>query len=229
MRLGCRTHGPRLESRTTLCCQARQRKKCLHFCRIECSRQAVSITRRGVREDSGPGAGPVSRPTDGGAQARQRHPSQEGAAQARPQGRPRQDRGDPAQAPGVRHDREGLRHPHGRPQVRPGQGRKVSDPGEDQPVEDRGRSLGPPTGRAHWPLPALKALRGRSSSSGTSGAGKGTIERILLERNPELELAVSATTRERRPNYIDIEDYWFLSDEEIDRRMTEKGFLEYVT
>ena len=65
--------------------------------------------------------------------------------------------------------------------------------------------------------------------TGTSGAGKGTIERILLERNPELELAVSATTRERRPNEIDGKHYWFLSDEEFDRRLAEKGFLEYVT
>ena len=65
--------------------------------------------------------------------------------------------------------------------------------------------------------------------TGTSGAGKGTIERILLERNPELELAVSATTRERRPNEVEGKHYWFLSDEEFDRRLAEKGFLEYVT
>ena len=65
--------------------------------------------------------------------------------------------------------------------------------------------------------------------TGTSGAGKGTIERILLERMPELELAVSATTRDRRPNEVDGEHYWFLSDEEFDRRLAEKGLLEYVT
>ena len=65
--------------------------------------------------------------------------------------------------------------------------------------------------------------------TGTSGAGKGTIERILLERHPELELAVSATTRDRRPNEVDGKHYWFLSDEEFDRRLAEKGFLEYVT
>jgi len=65
--------------------------------------------------------------------------------------------------------------------------------------------------------------------TGTSGAGKGTIERILLERMPELELAVSATTRERRPSEVDGKDYWFLSDEEFDRLLAEKGFLEYVT
>ena len=54
--------------------------------------------------------------------------------------------------------------------------------------------------------------------TGTSGAGKGTLERILLERIPELELAVSATTRERRPNEVDGRHYWFLSDEEFDRK-----------
>jgi guanylate kinase len=65
--------------------------------------------------------------------------------------------------------------------------------------------------------------------TGTSGAGKGTIERILLERMPELELAVSATTRERRANEVDGQHYWFLSDQEFDRLLDEKGFLEYVT
>jgi guanylate kinase len=65
--------------------------------------------------------------------------------------------------------------------------------------------------------------------TGTSGAGKGSIERILLERIPELELAVSATTRERRPIEVDGKHYWFLTDEEFDRRLDEKGFLEYVT
>jgi guanylate kinase len=65
--------------------------------------------------------------------------------------------------------------------------------------------------------------------TGTSGAGKGSIERILLERMPQLELAVSATTRERRPNEVDGRHYWFMSDEDFDRLLAEKGFLEYVT
>jgi len=65
--------------------------------------------------------------------------------------------------------------------------------------------------------------------TGTSGAGKGSIERILLDRLPQLELAVSATTRERRPSEVDGHHYWFLTDEEFDRRLAEKGFLEYVT
>jgi guanylate kinase len=64
--------------------------------------------------------------------------------------------------------------------------------------------------------------------TGTSGAGKGSIERILIQRMPQLELAVSATTRPRRPKEVDGRHYWFLSDEEFDRRLDEKGFLEYV-
>ena len=65
--------------------------------------------------------------------------------------------------------------------------------------------------------------------TGTSGAGKGSIERILLERMPELELAVSATTREQRPNEVDGEHYGFVTDEQFDRKLEEKGFLEYIT
>jgi guanylate kinase len=65
--------------------------------------------------------------------------------------------------------------------------------------------------------------------TGTSGAGKGTLERLLLDAFPELELAVSATTRERRPNEVDGTHYWFLSEQEFDERLEEKGFLEYVT
>jgi guanylate kinase len=65
--------------------------------------------------------------------------------------------------------------------------------------------------------------------TGTSGAGKGTIERILLERMPELELAVSATTRERRPTEVDGRHYWFISPAEFDRRLEAGEFLEYVT
>jgi guanylate kinase len=46
---------------------------------------------------------------------------------------------------------------------------------------------------------------------------------------PELELAISATTRPRRPGEEDGRDYWFLSDEEFDKRLAEDGFLEHVT
>jgi guanylate kinase len=64
--------------------------------------------------------------------------------------------------------------------------------------------------------------------TGPSGAGKGTLIRGLLERLPELEVAVSATTRPQRPGESDGREYWFLSDEEFTSRVEEGGFLEWV-
>jgi guanylate kinase len=58
--------------------------------------------------------------------------------------------------------------------------------------------------------------------------GKGTLIRGLLERIPELELSVSATTREPRPGERDGVDYHFLSDEEFDRRLREGDFVEHA-
>ena len=49
----------------------------------------------------------------------------------------------------------------------------------------------------------------------------------LLARVPRLRLAVSATTRLRRPTEIDGVHYWFLTDAEFDRRLAEGDFLEY--
>ena len=49
----------------------------------------------------------------------------------------------------------------------------------------------------------------------------------LLARIPRLRLAVSATTRARRPSEIDGVHYWFITDEEFDRRLADGDFLEY--
>ena len=64
--------------------------------------------------------------------------------------------------------------------------------------------------------------------TGTSGEGKSTLAKHLLDRVPELELAISATTRPRRPNEQDGRDYWFLSQQEFDRRLEAGEFLEWV-
>ena len=63
--------------------------------------------------------------------------------------------------------------------------------------------------------------------TGQSGAGKGTLIERLLDLFPQLELAVSATTRARRPGEVDGVHYYFISDEEFDRRLAEDDFLEY--
>jgi guanylate kinase len=64
--------------------------------------------------------------------------------------------------------------------------------------------------------------------TGTSGAGKGTLEKRLLARMPELELAVSATTREQRPGEQNGREYWFISADEFEQRVQKGDFLEYV-
>jgi guanylate kinase len=64
--------------------------------------------------------------------------------------------------------------------------------------------------------------------TGPSGVGKGTLIRTLLERIPELELAVSATTRAPRPGEEDGVHYHFLDNAEFDRRVLEGDFLEHA-
>jgi guanylate kinase len=65
--------------------------------------------------------------------------------------------------------------------------------------------------------------------TGPSGVGKGTLISALLERVPDLELSISATTREPREGEVDGRDYHFLSPEEFDRRVDSGDFLEFAT
>ena len=64
--------------------------------------------------------------------------------------------------------------------------------------------------------------------TGPSGVGKGTLIRSLRERLPELELAVSATTRRPRTGETNGEDYWFLSPEEFEERVRAGDFVEHA-
>jgi guanylate kinase len=64
--------------------------------------------------------------------------------------------------------------------------------------------------------------------TGPSGAGKGTLIKALVERLPELEVAVSATTRSQRPGEANGREYWFLTEEEFLDRVEHGGFLEHV-
>jgi guanylate kinase len=58
--------------------------------------------------------------------------------------------------------------------------------------------------------------------------GKGTLIRGLLERVPGFELAVSATTRDPRPDEVNGVDYHFLSVAEFDRRVGAGEFVEHA-
>jgi guanylate kinase len=64
--------------------------------------------------------------------------------------------------------------------------------------------------------------------TGPSGVGKGTLIRGLLERVPELELSVSATTRDPRPGEQHGVDYHFLDAEEFERRAEAGDFVEHA-
>ena len=64
--------------------------------------------------------------------------------------------------------------------------------------------------------------------SGPSGVGKGTLMKLLLEKNPNLRLSVSATTRSPRPGEVDGESYFFLTRPQFDALIAEDGFLEYA-
>jgi len=64
--------------------------------------------------------------------------------------------------------------------------------------------------------------------TGPSGAGKGTLIRGLLERLPQLEAAISATTRPMRAGEENGREYWFLDDDEFGARADNGEFLEWV-
>jgi guanylate kinase len=64
--------------------------------------------------------------------------------------------------------------------------------------------------------------------TGPSGVGKGTLIRGLMERLPQLELSVSATTRPARPGERDGRDYHFLTGGEFERRVQAGGFVEHA-
>ena len=79
---------------------------------------------------------------------------------------------------------------------------------------------------------ATQAIRRRGFLlvlSSPSGAGKTTITRRLLERDPALSLSVSVTTRPRRPSEIDGRDYHFIDRATFDRMVAQGQLLEHAT
>lgn len=64
--------------------------------------------------------------------------------------------------------------------------------------------------------------------SGPSGAGKGTICRALLEKNPDIKLSVSCTTRNPRQNEVEGINYYFITKEKFKDMIEADEFLEYA-
>ena len=65
--------------------------------------------------------------------------------------------------------------------------------------------------------------------SSPSGAGKTTITRRLIERDPSLSLSVSVTTRPPRPGETDGKDYRFIDQARFDAMVAEGELLEHAT
>ncbi|WP_218940159.1 guanylate kinase [Denitrobaculum tricleocarpae] len=64
--------------------------------------------------------------------------------------------------------------------------------------------------------------------SSPSGAGKTTISRKLLDKDDNLELSISATTRPRRPGEVNGKDYFFVSSEQFEAMVARGEMLEHA-
>jgi guanylate kinase len=64
--------------------------------------------------------------------------------------------------------------------------------------------------------------------SSPSGAGKTSISRKLLERDPMLQMSVSATTRPKRPGEVPGVDYDFVDATAFNLMINRQEFLEYA-
>jgi len=63
--------------------------------------------------------------------------------------------------------------------------------------------------------------------SAPSGTGKTTIIKTILNETSNLVFSVSATTRKRRNNETDGVDYFFLTNEEFEKKIEKNEFVEW--
>jgi guanylate kinase len=64
--------------------------------------------------------------------------------------------------------------------------------------------------------------------SAPSGAGKTSLVKALVERNPGLTVSVSHTTRAPRPHEVAGREYWFVTPQEFQDRLARGEFLEFA-
>lgn len=63
--------------------------------------------------------------------------------------------------------------------------------------------------------------------SGPSGVGKGTIAKLLIERNEDIALSISCTTRSPRTGEVDGREYFFIDKQSFLDKIKSNGFIEY--
>ena len=85
---------------------------------------------------------------------------------------------------------------------------------------------------AHWPpasYPAITMQRGRLFVvSAPSGAGKTSLVKALMEREPHIRFSVSYTTRKPRPTEVPGRDYHFVTMERFAEMVDRDEFLEHA-
>ncbi|MEI8232047.1 MAG: guanylate kinase [Actinomycetes bacterium] len=64
--------------------------------------------------------------------------------------------------------------------------------------------------------------------AGPTAVGKGTVVRWILDNHPEIQVSISATTREPRPGEVHGKDYFFVSNTEFERMESENELLEFA-
>lgn len=64
--------------------------------------------------------------------------------------------------------------------------------------------------------------------AGPTAVGKGTVEKAVKARHPELWISVSATSRPPRPDEVDGKDYHFVSKAEFERMINQGELLEHA-
>ena len=74
----------------------------------------------------------------------------------------------------------------------------------------------------------MKNLKKLIIITGPSGVGKGTVVKELLDRNKDIWLSISATTRNPRIGEKDGENYYFISEEKFKDMIDKKEFLEWA-
>ena len=74
----------------------------------------------------------------------------------------------------------------------------------------------------------MKNLKKLIIITGPSGVGKGTIVKELLDRNKDIWLSISATTRNTRVGEKDGLNYYFISEERFKDMIDKKEFLEWA-
>ncbi len=74
----------------------------------------------------------------------------------------------------------------------------------------------------------MKNLKKLIIITGPSGVGKGTVVKELLDRNKDIWLSISATTRNPRVGEKDGLNYYFISEERFKDMIDKKEFLEWA-